>query len=140
MKPRQNLYLDKDLSERLDRLAQKPGTSKSAIIADALRVFLEHRAAHELDDKLKPRLDKVTAQMNRLERNQRVIIESLALYIRFQFSVLPPLPERDQAAALALAQERFQAFIDQVGRRVAGGRETVTDAFHSTSTRSETPQ
>ncbi len=139
MKPRHNLYLDRDLSERLDRLADKPGTSKSAIIADALRAFLEHRGAKELDDKLKSRLDKVTAQLNRLERNQHVIIESLALYIRFQFSVLPPLPEREQAAALALAQERFQAFIEQVGRRVAGGRDAVGDVFHHAYDM-ETPQ
>jgi len=129
MKPRHNLYLDGDLSEQLARLAAKPGTSKSAIIADALKAFLERRGAEEIDTRLRPRLDKLSTQLNRIERNQRVLIESLALYIRFQFSVLPPLPENDQEAGLALAHERFQAFIEQVGRRVAGGRDVVEETL-----------
>lgn len=129
MKPRQNLYIDADLSEQLDRLAKKPGTSKSAIIADALKAHLERRGAKELDDKLKPRLDKVTNQLGRIERNQRVLIETIATYIRFHFSILPPLPESEHPAARALAQERFQAFIEQVGRRIAGGRGVADDLF-----------
>ena len=129
MKPRQNLYIDADLSAELDRLAKKPGASKSAIVAEALKSLFERRGAKELDDKLKPRLDKLSNQLNRIERNQRVLIESLALYIRFHFSVLPPLSEADQAAGRALANDRFQAFIDQVGRRVAGGKSVVDDVF-----------
>ena len=129
MKARQNLYLDSDLSERLDRLAAKPGSSKSAIIADALKAHLDRHGAKELDDKLKPRLDKVTAQLNRIERHQRVIIESLALYIRFQFSVLPPLAEADQTAGRLLAQERYQAFIEQVGRKLGSGRGMAEDVL-----------
>jgi predicted transcriptional regulator len=129
MKPRQNLYIDADLSAELDRLAKKPGASKSAIVAEAMKTLFERRGAKELDDKLKPRLDKLSNQLNRIERNQRVLIESLALYIRFHFSVLPPLPEADQAAGRALANDRFQAFIDQVGRRVAGGKSVVDDVF-----------
>lgn len=129
MKPRQNLYLDAGLSEELDRLARKPGSSKSAIVADALKAHLKRRGVQELDDRLKPRLDKLTTQLNRMERNQRVFIETLATYIRFHFSVLPPLPESEQAAARALASERFQAFIEQVGRRVSGGRSVVDDLF-----------
>ena len=139
MKPRQNLYLDDDLSAELERLAKKPGTSKSAIVAEALKTLFEHKGSKELDDKLKPRLDKLSNQLNRIERNQRVLIESLALYIRFHFSILPPLPEADQAAGRALAADRFQAFIDQVGRRVAGGKSVVDDVFGRMS-ESETQQ
>lgn len=129
MKPRQNLYLDADLSEELDRLAKKPGTSKSAIVADALKAHLERRGAKALDETFKHRLDKLSIQLGRMERNQRVLIETLANYIRFHFSVLPPLPDSEQAAARALANDRFQAFIDQVGRRMAGGRSVVDDLF-----------
>lgn len=129
MKPRQNLYLDADLCEELERLAKKPGTSKSAIVADALKAHLERRGAKELDDKFRQRLDRMSHQLARIERNQRVLIETVATYIRFHFSVLPPLPESEQAAARALANERFQAFIEQVGRRVAGGQSVAEDLF-----------
>jgi len=122
MKPRHHLYLDEDLTEQLERLAREPGASKSAIVADALRAFLARRGARELDDLLKVRLDRTAKQLRRIERDQQILLESLALFIRYQFMVIPPLPETDQAAAKALGEERFQAFIDQVGRRIAGGR------------------
>ncbi|TSD83661.1 ribbon-helix-helix protein, CopG family [Mycobacterium sp. KBS0706] len=122
MKPRHNLYLDEALTEQLDALASRPGGSKSAIVADALRAWLARRAATEIDDLLRVRLDRISAQLHRIERDQRIAIESLGLFIRYQLTVTPPLPESEQAAARAIGQDRFQAFIDQVGRRVAGGR------------------
>lgn len=122
MKPRHHLYLDNELTAKLDALASKPGTSKSAIVADALRSYLTRRGAKELDDLLKVRLDRVTTQLGRIERDIQILLESLALFIRYEFTVTAPLPEADQAAARAVAQDRYQAFIEQVGRRIAAGR------------------
>lgn len=122
MKPRHHLYLDDELTAKLDALAAKPGTSKSAIVADALRAYLARRGAKELDDLLKVRLDRVTTQLGRIERDIQILLESLALFIRYSFSVTAPLPESEQAAARAVAQDRYQAFIEQVGRRMAAGR------------------
>lgn len=138
MKARQNLYLDAALSRRLDDLAAKPGSSKSAIVEDALKAHLDRRGATEMEAALRPRLDKVTTQLDRIERHQKVLIESLALYIRFHFSVLPPLPEADQNAGRALAQERYQSFVEQVGRRLGhnkGLAEEVLDRAGLTETR-----
>jgi len=127
MKPRHHLYLDDALSEQLEALAAKPGGSKSAIVADALRAWLARRAANEIDDLLRVRLDRISGQLNRIERDQRIVMESLGLFVRYQLTVTPPLPESDQAAARAIGQDRFQAFIDQVGRRLAGGRSLGED-------------
>ncbi|MES2255529.1 MAG: CopG family transcriptional regulator [Pseudomonadota bacterium] len=136
MKPRQNLYFDADLSKRLDELSSQSGVPKSAIVADALRSHLDRRGVKELDDKLKSRFDTFGTQLNRMERNQRVVIESLALYIRFHFSVLPPLTEADQAAGRSLAHERYQAFIEQVARKMSGPRSMVDDVLdHPKETR-----
>jgi predicted DNA-binding protein len=129
MKARQNLYLELELSKQLDKLAKKPGVTKSSIVAEALKAQFERRDRDAYEESLKPRLDRLSKQLGRIERDQRVLVETVALYIRFHFSVLPPLPAADQAAAKALAQERFQAFIDSVGRRVAGGRSTADDIF-----------
>lgn len=127
MKPRHHLYLDDALSEQLEALASRPGGSKSAIVADALRAWLVRRAANEIDDLLRVRLDRISAQLHRIERDQRIVLESLGLFIRYQLTVTPPLPESEQAAARAVGQDRFQAFIDQVGRRIAGGRSLAED-------------
>ena len=63
-------------------------------------------------------------QMDRLERDGQVLLESLALFIRYQITVTAPLPEPDKAVR-AVGQERFQKFIDQVGRQIAGRRRTL---------------
>lgn len=127
MKPRHHLYLDDALTERLEGLAAKPGSSKSAIVADALRTYLTRRGASELDEMLKVRLDRIGKQLNRIERDQQIVLETLALFIRYQLTVTPPLPEADQAAARAIGQDRFQHFIDQVGRRLASGKSVGAD-------------
>lgn len=123
MKPRHHLYLDDDLTAQLEVLAAKPGSSKSAIVADALRQYLARRGARDIDEALKIRLDRQSRQMDRLERDGQVLLESLARFIRYQITVTAPLPEPDKAAR-AVGQERFQKFIDQVGRQIAGRRRT----------------
>ena len=55
MKPRHHLYLDDALTEELERLARKPGSSKSGIINDALRAYLARGATSEVDTVLKAR-------------------------------------------------------------------------------------
>jgi hypothetical protein len=130
MKRRHEFYLDEDLSERLATIAAKPGSSKTAIMSDALRAYLDRGAASELDERFSARLDKQSLQLARIER----VAETVALLSRFQFLVTAPLPDSDRAAR-ALAQERFKAFVEQVSRRLAGGRGLIEDvlAFKSAS-------
>lgn len=129
MKPRLHVYLDDELNDRLDALAAKPGTSKSAIVSDALKYFLARGAAAEIDAVLKVRLDKVARHMARIERDQQVVLETLALFIRFQLMVTAPLPDGDQLAAKALGTERFNTFVEQVGRRIAAGKSLTRDVL-----------
>jgi predicted transcriptional regulator len=128
MKHRQQIYLDADLGAKLNRLAAEPGSSKSAIVADALRSYIARRAARELDDLVKVRMDRVSRHLERMERDQQILLESFALFVRYQFSVTAPLSEAEQAAGRAVAQSRYQAFIEQVGRRIGSGR-TLSAAF-----------
>jgi hypothetical protein len=130
MKPRHNLYLDEDVAEQLAKLTHKAGSSKSSIVNDAVKAYLARRGAKELDDVFKLRLDRIGEQLRRLERDQSVMIESFALYVRYELGITPPLPASEQAAAQALGRDRFQQFIEQVGRRMAGDKriaEEVTE-------------
>lgn len=124
MKPRHHLYFDEALTAQLDALAAKPGTSKSAIVADALRSYLARRGARELDDMLKVRLDRIGNQLSRIERDGQVLLESLALFVRYQLTINAPLPEADQAGR-AVGRDRFEAFVAQVGRQLAGGKRAL---------------
>lgn len=59
-----------------------------------------------------------------VRRDIDVVLESLALFVRYQLLVTAPLPEAD-SAALAIGLERFEKFVGQVGRQLASGRRTL---------------
>jgi predicted transcriptional regulator len=121
MNPRHHIRLDHELTEWLDDLTLKPGSSKSAIMSDALRAYRNRRAGNEIDDLLKRRLDRMNSSLDRLHRDVEIVMESQALFVSYYLMATAPLPEADKAAR-AIGQERFQTFIDQVGRRIAGAK------------------
>lgn len=125
MKVRQNLYIDRALAEALEALAVKPGGNKSRIVNEALGSWLARRATKEVDDLLKVRLDRISREIGACRRDMEVVLETLALFVRYQLTVTAPLPEAD-AAALAVGNERFERFIAQLGRQIAGGKRSLS--------------
>ncbi|MEP9360101.1 CopG family transcriptional regulator [Sphingomonas sp. KR3-1] len=123
-KIRHQLFLPRDVSGRLEALAAKPGASKSAILADAVTAWLDRRGRSELEDRFGLRLDRLTAALGRIERDGQVLLETLALFVRYELAIHAPLAEND-AAGRAIARERFDAFVAQVGRQIAAGRRTI---------------
>jgi hypothetical protein len=123
-KVRHQLFLPKPLSDRLEALAAKPGASKSAILVDAVSAWLSRRGASELEDRFAIRLDRLTQAIGRVDRDTHVILETLALFIRFELAIQTPLAEND-AAGRALGAKRFEAFVTQVGRQVSTGRRSL---------------
>lgn len=124
MKIRQNLYLDRDVSVALDRLAAGTRGNKSRLVNDALKVWIARKGARELDDLLKPRLARISRELEASRRDIDVLLESLALFVRYQLMVTAPLPDGD-AAARAVGRDRFEAFVAQVGRQIASGQRTL---------------
>lgn len=124
MKVRQNLYIDRDLADALDALVLRRGGNKSRIVNEALRGWLARRASKEMDDLLKPRLDRMSRDIAGGRRDIDVLLEALALFVRYQLTVTAPLPEAD-SAALAVGNQRFERFIAQLGRQIAGGKRTL---------------
>lgn len=124
MKVRQNLYIDRALSDALEALAAKPGTNKSRLVNDALAAWLASRATAQVDTLLKLRLDRMSRELGRIARDVEVLLESLSLFVRYQLAVTAPLPEADSAAR-AIGRDRFEAFVAQVGRQIAAGTRTL---------------
>ena len=122
-KPRHNLHLDDDLTRKLTALASKPGMSKAAIISAALRTYLENQGATALDQLLQTRLNRLSGQLDRLERDQRVVVQTLAEFVRHHFLVTAAPPESELASRRAQAEARYQSFIETVGRQLAAGRQ-----------------
>lgn len=124
MKVRQNLYIDRDIADALEALAAGHRGNKSRLANDALRTWLVRRGNKEIDDLLKPRLDRMTREIGLVRRDIDVVLESLALFVRYQLMVTAPLPEAD-TAALAVGRDRFESFVTQVGRQLAAGTRTL---------------
>jgi hypothetical protein len=124
---RHQLFLTEDLTDRLEALAARPGVSKSAILADAVEAWLNRRGASELDDRFGLRLDRLTRAISKVERDGEILLETMALFVRYELAIHPPLAENDHAGR-AMARERFNAFVQQVGRQIAAGRRTLAIA------------
>ena len=123
-KVRYQLFLDPSVSDRFEALAAKPGMNKSAVLQDALVSWLDRRGVNELDDHFGQRLNRLSAQLNRMERDDRILLESLALFVRLTLLRDAHLPDPD-AATRALARDRFEQFVAQVGRQLAKGTQSL---------------
>lgn len=123
-KIRHQLFLTPATSERFEALAARPGATRTAILEEAVVAWLDRRAKNEIDERFERRLDRIATALGRIERDGHILLETLALFVRYELSIHAPLAENDQAGR-AVARERFHAFVDQVGRQIAGGRRAI---------------
>ena len=72
-------------------------------------------------------LDRLSRQAERMERDQNIQIETLALFIRYFLTVSTSVPEAHQDAARAQGKARFEQFVEQLGRHLLRGRSLVRD-------------
>ena len=124
---RLNLFIERDHARRLNELAAKKGVSKSSIVAAALASWLSPDAADQREAAMAKRLDRLSRQFEKLERDQNIEIETLALFVRYFLTVSTPVPEAHQDAARAQGKVRFEQFVEQLGRHLLRGRSLVRD-------------
>lgn len=124
---RLNVFIAPTHASRLDELAAKKGVSKSSIVAAALASWLSPDAGDRREAAMARRLDRLSRQFERLERDQNILIETLALYVRYYLTVSTPIPESHQAAARAQGKVRFEQFVEQLARHLTRGRGLVRD-------------
>jgi pantothenate kinase-related protein Tda10 len=129
MKPRINVYLEDHVAAQLTLVCKRPGANKSRIVNDALDRFFNPEQDTETNSALIRRLDRMSGAMERMDRNQSIEVETLALFIRYFLTITPPLPESEQASAHALGKERFEVFVAQVGRRLAQDRNLLSEVL-----------
>ena len=121
MKERLSVYLEPEVMRTLIDYAERRGQSKSLIAEAAIGTFLSPDAAERQEAAFARRLDRLTRQIERLERDVSISVEALALFVRFWLTATPTLPEEAQPAARAKGAERYDAFVEALGRRLAKG-------------------
>jgi hypothetical protein len=124
---RLNTFIEHDHARRLHALAAMKGVSKSSLVAAALALFLANDGGDRREVALTRRLDQLTRQFGKLERDQNILIETVSLFIRYYLSVTVAVPEAHQDAARAQGKARFAQFVDQLARHLQRGNSLVRD-------------
>lgn len=127
MKTRFNCYFDPKLADRLGELAVRQGVHRSQLVEAAVASFLSPDALDRREAAYVRRLDRLSRQLERVERDLTIAIEAQALFVRFWLSVTTPLPVSQQPAAKAQGTSRYQSYIETLGRRLQRGDSLVRE-------------
>lgn len=133
MRDRLNLSLPAELIGRINEIADRKRVTRSAIVEAAVESFLSPDHADMQEAALTRRLDRLSRQVARLERDQRITTETLALFVRFWLTITPPVAPEAQATAQAKGRERFDGFVETLGKRVQKGRWFADEVVGDTS-------
>lgn len=118
---RMNVYFDPELLKQVEMLALRRHVSKSAIVEAAVASFLSGDAADRLEAAMSRRLDKIGRQIGTLDEDLAVLGETLSLFVQFWLTMTPPLPDSAKQSARIKGNERFEGFMQKLGRRLATG-------------------
>ncbi|WFU39183.1 CopG family transcriptional regulator [Bradyrhizobium sp. CB82] len=122
MRTKHTFRLPPDLASQLADYANRKRVPQALVVESALSSFLSPDGSERMEAALGRRLDRLTRQVERLERHVTISNEALALFVRFWLTATPPVPDTAQPAAQAKGRERYEGFIEALGRRLARGQ------------------
>jgi len=122
MKVQAKVFLPGEVARALDDAARRMRRSKSEIMVAALASYLSPDSAEATEAAVTRRLDRMSRQMERLERDLTISNEAVALFVRTWMRNVPVAAPAEDPAALDLARERYGRFIEALARRLSGGK------------------
>ena len=121
MRTKHTFRLPPELAEKLADFANRKRVPQALIVEAALSSYLSPDGSDRLEAALARRLDRMVRIMERIERHTTISNEAMAVFVRFWLTSTPPLPETALAAAQTKGRERYEGFIEALGRRLARG-------------------
>jgi len=118
-KVRHQLFLTKELSARLDRIASGTGRARSELLVEALEAWFNRRNPAATEEALGARLSRFERHIEAVRQHQGLQWEVLARMLRHQLLTAAGLPVPDPASQ-ASALRAFEAVIDDLADRLAG--------------------
>jgi|SRR5262245_29134028 len=129
MKRKLSVRLSPQLFEQLQAAAASQVVSKTAIIEAALERFLTPKPQCDDETKFLRQFESMGQKLEQIERDLRLVNETVTLHARYHLTVMPPMPQAQQRTACVLGFERFEAFAAQVGMRVRLGTPLMTETI-----------
>ena len=130
MRTKHTFRLPPELAGQLADYAGRKRVPQALIVETALSSYLSPDNSERMEAALGRRLDRLTRQLERLERHVTISNEALALFVRFWLTVTPPLPDTAQNAAQTKGRERYEGFVEALGRRLAKGQTLAQEISH----------
>ena len=122
MRTKHTFRLPPELAGKLADYAARKHVPQALVVEAALASHLSPDGADRLEAALARRLDRMSRQIERLERHVTISNEAIAMFVRFWLASTPPLPDTALGAAQTKGKERYQGFVEALGRRLARGR------------------
>jgi hypothetical protein len=131
-----------DLAGKLADYAARKRVPQALVVEAALASHLSPDGADRLEAALARRLDRMNRHLERIERHIDISNEALAVFVRFWLTSTPPLPDSALPAAQLKGRERYEGFVEALGRRLARGRklaDEISQDINATETEEVVP-
>ena len=127
MRTKHTFRLPPELARQLADYADRKRVHQAFVVETALASFLSPDNSERMEAALGKRLDRLTRQVERLERHVTISNEAVALFVRFWLTSTTPVPEAALPAAQAKGRERYERFVEALARRLAKGQSLVQE-------------
>ena len=139
MRTKHTFRLPPDLAAQLADYAHRKRVPQALVVETALSSYLSPDSSERMEAALGRRLDRLTRQVERLERHVTISNEAQALFVRFWLTSTPPLPDTAQPAAQAKGRERYEGFVEALGRRLAKGQTLAQEVSQDVISKDKRP-
>ena len=129
MKPRVNLRLDAALLAQLEAAARAQKTTKTDILEQALRCYLDPDRNRSLEDRLMERMDSFEKRLGQLFWAVDLGVETTGHFVLYWLTRTDPIPESERDIAHALGERRFDYFINQIAKKLHRRRSLVQESL-----------
>ena len=117
-------YVDGELGRRLDQFCAATDVTESAVVAAAIRQYLDGTSDATL---VLRRLDRLGRALAGNQRDVELLSEAFAVFVRLWFAHTPNIPEESKGSARASAESRYRRFAEHVAEQFSGGRRFLDD-------------
>jgi predicted transcriptional regulator len=122
MRTKHTFRLPPELATNLADFATRKRVPQALVVETALASYLSPDSSERMEAALSRRLDRLSRQVERMERHVTITNEALALFVRFWLTTTSALPDTAQAAVQTKGKERYEGYIEALVRRLAKGQ------------------
>jgi len=120
------VYLSADAEKKLQALSKVQKRSVSSIVSSTIeRRILQNQDL--IPEGATRQLARVEARLDKVVRDSTALREIMLLFVRVWLEYTPPLDESEEDEAAALAEARFERFLDHVRNALHPGRSMAAD-------------